>query len=214
MISCKNEKKPTIALIDTGTSNIKSVYYALSECNGNVTNISKPSEAKKKIDAMVVPGIGSFNFVMNKLKKEKLDELIIEKINQKVPSLFICVGMQILFSKSYEFGSHKGLEIFQGEVKKISNKEKRKVPFIGWNKLNQNKKCKILNGITDNEFFYFTHSYFVDPENKNIISTTTNYNDFTYCSSISHKNIFATQFHPEKSGNSGLKIYKNFLEMV
>ena len=211
-------KKPSIALIDTGTSNIKSVYYALIESNAEVLQIKKPSDINKKIDAIVVPGIGSFNYVVNKLKDESLDKFISEKIHLEIPSLFICVGMQILFAKSYDFGIHKGLEFFQGEVKKIDRKkdvsEKRKIPFIGWNKLMINKKCQILEGISENDFFYFTHSYYVDPVNKDIISTTTNYNNFSYCSSISHKNIFATQFHPEKSGASGLKIYKNFIRLI
>ena len=173
---------------------------------------------KKKIDAMVVPGIGNFGFVMNKLRKEKLDNFISDKLDSQIPSLFICVGMQILFSKSYEFGSHKGLEIFKGEVKKIDNMQnsgkKRIVPFIGWNRLIKNKKCQVLDGISKNDFFYFTHSFFIDPHEINIISSTTNYKNFTYCSSVSYKNIFATQFHPEKSGVSGLKIYKNFIGLI
>ncbi len=211
-------KKPSIALINTGSSNLKSVYYALTECNADVNYIENLSDAKKRIDAIVVPGIGSFSFVMNKLINDKLDKLIYDKIDSKIPSLFICVGMQILFSKSHEFGSHKGLEIFKGEVKKIDDTqnsgEKRIVPFIGWNRLIKNKKCEILDGISENDFFYFTHSFFVDPHEKEIISSTTNYNNFTYCSSVSYKNIFATQFHPEKSGVSGLKIYKNFIGLI
>ena len=212
------KKKPSIALIDTGTSNIKSVYYALIESNAEVLQVKKISDINKKIDAIIVPGIGSFNYVMNKLKNENLDKFISEKIHYKTPSLFICVGMQILFAKSYEFGVHKGLGFFKGDVKKIGEKknlnEKRKIPFIGWNKLMINKKCQILEGISENDFFYFTHSFYVDPIDKDIISTTTNYDNFTYCSSVSYENIFATQFHPEKSGVSGLKIYKNFIKLI
>ena len=211
-------KKPLIALIDTGTSNIKSVYYALTESNAEVLQIKKPSDLNKKIDAMVVPGIGSFNYVMRKLKSENLDKFISEKINSQIPSLFICVGMQISFDKRNEYAIHKCLELFENEVKKINEKigseDKRKIPFIGWNKLIINKKCKVLEGISENDFFYFTHSFYVDPLNKDIISTTTNYDNFSYCSSVSHKNVFATQFHPEKSGVSGLKIYQNFIRLI
>ncbi len=211
-------KKPSIALINTGTSNIRSVYYALTECNADVTYIKNFSDAKKKIDAIVVPGIGNFSFVMNKLKEEKLDKLIYDKIDSKIPSFFICVGMQILFSISYEFGTHEGLGVFKGEVKKIydtqSSGERRVVPFIGWNKLIKNKKCAILDGISENDFFYFTHSFFVEPQDKSIVSSNTNYKNLIYCSSVSHENIFATQFHPEKSGVSGLKIYKNFIGLI
>ncbi len=204
------KRKPLIGLIDTSTSNIRSVNYALNEFDVEVKYIKESNE--KNMDAIVVPGIGSFEHVMNKLKKEKLDKLIIEKI-QKIPSLFICVGMQILFTESLEFGKHLGLNIFKGKVKKIDGK-KRKVPFIGWNQINLQKKCKIFQNIKKNEFFYFTHSYYVMPEDKQIISSEADYLDFKYCSSISKNNIFATQFHPEKSGKEGLKIYKNFINLI
>ena len=213
-----NVNKPTIGVIDTGTSNIKSVYYALIESNAHVVEIKNSSDTKRTIQALVVPGIGSFGFVMQKLKKEQLDKFILDKINQGIPSFFICVGMQILFSKSYEFGSHSGLGYFKGEVKKISSKinEKlsRQVPFIGWNKLLKKKDCKILKNVSDKDFFYFTHSFFVEPKENDIISGKTNYEEFEYCSSISYKNVFATQFHPEKSGHSGLKIYQNFVNLI
>lgn len=204
------KKKPLIGLIDTGTSNLKSVSYALSEYEAEIKYIKENTE--KNIDALVVPGIGSFEHVMKKLKKEKLDKLIIEKV-QKIPSLFICVGMQILFTESYEFGKHSGLNLLKGKVKQIDG-QKRKVPFIGWNKINQKKKCEIFRDIKNNEFFYFTHSYYVIPDDKQIVSSEANYLDFNYCSSISQKNIFATQFHPEKSGKEGLKIYKNFINLI
>ena len=211
-------EKPKIGLIDTGTSNIKSVYYALIESGADIEEIKKYNESKKNINALVIPGIGNFGFVMKKLKDQKLDKLIIEKIDEGLPCLFICVGMQILFSKSFELGIHQGLNVFEGEVKKISKKINensfRKIPFIGWNKIKIKKNCVVLKNLIDNDFFYFTHSYFVKPINKEIISSTTNYNGFEYCSTVSYKNIFATQFHPEKSGNSGLKIYKNFVELV
>ena len=211
-------KKPVIGVIDTKTSNIKSVYYALSLFNKNIKFISSKKDFKK-IDAMVVPGIGNFKYVMEKLKESSLDKYILENLSNNIPSLFICVGMQILFSKSYEFGEHKGLEVFKGKVKKIissekKNSQKRNIPMIGWNKLIKKNNSKIFTNLSFDEFFYFTHSFYVDPEDKKIISTTTNYSGFEYCSSISNKNIFATQFHPEKSGESGIKIYKNFLNLI
>ena len=124
------KKKPLIGLIDTGTSNLKSVSYALSEYEAEIKYIKENTE--KNIDALVVPGIGSFEHVMKKLKKEKLDKLIIEKV-QKIPSLFICVGMQILFTESYEFGKHSGLNLLKGKVKQIDG-QKRKVPFIKYSR--------------------------------------------------------------------------------
>ena len=209
------KKKSIIGIVDTGTSNIKSVIYALKECKVEVLEIKDVNETLK-IDAMVVPGIGSFKFVMKNLREKKLDKLIKDKIQKEIPSLFICVGMKILFTKCNEFGNTNGLGIFKGEVKKINTDEKKKrnVPFIGWNKITKKKNCPILDGLSDNDFFYYTHSYYVDPEDKDVISTTTNYKDFTYCSSVSKNSIFATQFHPEKSGVSGLKIYKNFIRLI
>lgn len=211
------KKKPLIGIVDTKTSNIKSVYYALSIYDVEIKYITSDHDAKK-VDAMIVPGIGNFGYVIKKLKENNLDKFILQNISKNIPSLFICVGMQLLLSKSYEFGEHEGLNIFKGNVKRISNeinkKWKRKVPMIGWNNINIVKKCKIFSGIKKNDFFYFTHSYFAEPNNKDIISSTSNYSDFLYCSSISSNNIFATQFHPEKSGEPGLKIYKNFINLI
>ena len=205
-------KKPIIGLIDTGTSNIRSVSYALNECNSEVIHISK--NLNTNIDALVVPGIGSFEYVMQKIKKEKLDKLILEKV-EKIPSLFICVGMQILFTESYEFGHHKGLNLFNGKVKKIDENlntpsGKRKVPFIGWNRISKKKECQIFQNVQNDEFFYFTHSYYVQPSDQDIISSEANYLDFKYCSSISKKNIYATQFHPEKKWKRGIKTLSKF----
>lgn len=212
------KKLPTVGIIDTKTSNIKSVYYATSLQNVEVKYITS-LEDTQNIDAMIVPGIGNFSFVMNQLKKNNLDKYICEKIYKDIPSLFICVGMQILFTKSYEFGEHDGLNIFEGEVKKIDMNDKdgnkiRNIPMIGWNNLDLKNNCQIFNNIKNESFFYFTHSYYCEPENKGIITSTSNYLDFNYCSSVSKKNIFATQFHPEKSGEVGLRVYKNFVKII
>ena len=128
------KKKLKIGIIDTGTSNIKSVFYALQESNVDVVQISNFKEYNKNIDALIVPGIGSFSFVMEKLQKENLDKIILEVLFKNKPSMFICVGMQILFSSSNEFGFNKGLNFFEGEVKKISEedssgKKVRKIPI-------------------------------------------------------------------------------------
>tara|TARA_B100000029_G_C17582668_1_gene960132 strand:+ start:1475 stop:2119 length:645 start_codon:yes stop_codon:yes gene_type:complete len=213
------KSKPKIGVIDTGTSNIRSVIYALLEKNADVKQISNFEDYTKNIDALVVPGIGSFGFVMDKLKKERLDKVILEELSKGKPSMFICVGMQILFSSSNEFKKCKGLNYFEGEVKKIKEnggdgKKKRTVPMIGWNKLNKKNSCKVLNVDKLKNFFYFTHSYYADPKDKSIISSTSNYKDFEYCSSLSKDNVCAFQFHPEKSGKEGLKIYKNFLNLI
>ena len=203
---------PTIGIIDTGTSNIKSVIYA---CKINDMNI-KIIDCKfngDNFDGLIVPGIGSFNVVMNNLKSTNLDNYILEYLHKSKPAFFICVGMQILFTTSEEFGNSVGLNFFNGNVKKIpegNKNNKRKVPIIGWNSINVVKNNKFFEDINYESNFYFTHSYYVDPENKDLITTTSNYFGFEYCSSICKDNIFATQFHPEKSSKTGLKMYKNF----
>ena len=213
------KKKSKIGLIDTGTSNIRSVFYALQEHNTEVVHISKLKDYDKNIDALVVPGIGSFSFVMEKLQKENLDKIILEELSKKKPSMFICVGMQILFSNSNEFRKCKGLNFFEGEVKRISENDidgekKRTIPMIGWNKIKEENDCKVLKVDRLKGFYYFTHSYYVDPVDKSLISSTADYKNFKYCSSISKGNLCAFQFHPEKSGKEGLKIYKNFLKLI
>lgn len=212
-------KKPYVGLIDTGTSNIKSVYYALKECGAEVEHVNNYESSNKNLDAIIVPGIGSFKFVMDKLKKEKLDKFILESIEKNKPSLFICVGLQILFSESYEFSLNKGLDIFKGKVVKLdekieNSKKKRKIPFIGWNKITKKKNCQILKDINTDDFFYFTHSYRAVPTKKEIISSEVDYLGLNYCSSISDSNIFATQYHPEKSSKKGILLYKNFLNLI
>ena len=212
------KKLPIVGIIDTKTSNIKSVFYATSLQNVEVKYITSLKDTQK-IDAMIVPGIGNFSFVMDQLRKNDLDKYICEKIYKDIPSLFICVGMQILFTKSFEFGEHEGLNIFEGEVKKIDMNDKngykiRNIPMIGWNNLDIKKNDQIFSQIEAESFFYFTHSFYCDPKDKKIISSTSNYLDFNYCSSVSKKNLFATQFHPEKSGEVGLKVYNNFVNTI
>lgn len=207
--------KPKIAIIDTGTSNLRSVKYALEEFNVNVYQVSSFRDFSKNTDAVITPGIGSFPTVMKKIKENNLDKIILDQMSKNIPEMFICVGMQILFSKSYELGITNGLNIFNGEVKKIFTKPKKSIPVIGWNKIKNKNNCPILKDNFDNRF-YFTHSFFVDisKNEKSIISSTASYGNLEYCASVSYKNTFAFQFHPEKSGKAGLKIYKNFLNLI
>jgi glutamine amidotransferase len=208
-------KKIIVGIVDTGTSNIKSVRYALEKVNVKAVEIKEFDNTK--IDAMVVPGVGSFKNVMERLKKKKLDKFILQKISNKLPSLFICIGMQILFSKSYEFGETKGLDIIKGTVNKFlkkDNNNKIKIPFIGWNTIRIQKFCPIFKSIQNNSFCYFTHSYYVKPDDEQIVSSSSCNYDFEYTASISIDNIMATQFHPEKSGAQGIKMFKNFINNV
>ena len=209
--------KVKVALFDTQTSNIKSVYYALLKTGFSVTIIRSSLDFKDKYDGFIFPGIGSFQSVIETLKKKDIDNIIIDQINL-IPSMFICVGMQILFESSDEFGFTDGLGIVKGSVKKIpgifENKE-IKVPVIGWNNvksLNVDNKRSIIEKNSENSY-YFTHSFYCDPSEKNIISSLARIKNFKYCSSISINKINALQFHPEKSGLDGLKLYKNFFNI-
>jgi glutamine amidotransferase len=206
-----HKKKINIVVIDTETSNLQSVIYACKKNFINTILIKDYSNISfNEINGLIFPGVGSFSYVMKKLRERKLDRFIIDFLNTGKPSLFICLGMQLLFSYSEEMGKTKGLGVFPGLVKRIPAGIDRHVPFTGWNLIKQEKKNRIFNGIKKNEYFYFTHAYYVLPEKKNIIHAVSEYSKFSYCTSISSNNIYATQFHPEKSSINGLKIYKNF----
>ena len=157
-----------------------------------------------------MPGVGSFNAAMRKIKKNNIDEKINNFLNKKKLLFGICLGMQLLFEKSNEFGSTAGMGFIKGNVKKFPKKN-FKIPHIGWERISKVKNVKYLN---DSDYYYFVHSFYCIPSDKNSILSYTNYQGFNYCSSIYKENIFATQFHPEKSGKSGLKILKNIRKLI
>ncbi len=203
-----------IGIVNTGACNIKSITYAMKHFSKNVQIIEK-KQSLRNLDILVVPGIGNFGQVMKNLNNIEIIDNIKEYLSLKKYTLFICVGLQILFENSEEDLSSKGLSIFKGTVKKFpqfSNGSKLKIPAIGWNSVTFKNKVKLdsIEKKIDNNF-YFTHSYYVEPEEKKIIHSETNYFGFKYCSSIKFENLLATQFHPEKSGITGLNLLKNFL---
>lgn len=208
-----------IAIIDYQLSNLFSVKHALDYL-GIESEITSSNETISKSDAAIIPGVGAFGDAMNNLKKNNLIEVIKNHVKLKKPFMGVCLGMQLLFSESEEFGKHQGLGFFKGKVKKFEgNKKLIKVPQIGWNQILKPRKTKNLwynspiKNITPGEFMYFVHSYFVLPEDQNIILTETVYEDIKYCSAVIKDSIFATQFHPEKSGKEGIKIYKEWLNL-
>ena len=146
-----------------------------------------------------------------------LDKTIYNVIEKNIPAMFICVGMQVLFTESHEFGTHKGLNILKGKIKKIpqniNEKEKRNVPMIGWNKIELLKENNVLKKQKKN-FYYFTHSFYAETDDKEIITSNAKYLNFNYCASVNYEKIHAFQFHPEKSGEEGLKIYENFVNLI
>jgi glutamine amidotransferase len=203
-----------IAIIDYCMGNLSSVSKAIELCKAYVDIISEPEQVKN-YNAVVLPGVGSFAPAIKIIKDKGLDIAIKKHLEQKKMFLGICLGFQLLFSKSYEEGLYEGLDIIKGSVEKFIPKpdEKLIIPHIGWNTINISENIyakQMYRGINNNEFVYFVHSFYCKPEDKKIIATETNYS-VDFCSSIATENIWGCQFHPEKSSNIGIAILKNFV---
>lgn len=196
-------------LIDYGVGNLYSVEKAFSAVGGEV-KISSNAEDLKRAEKIILPGVGAFGDCMKNLEATGLIPTILEQVAKKKFLLGICVGLQILFESSEESPNVKGLGIFKGKVKKISA-ENLKIPHMGWNSI-KFEKSKIFSGLKENPYFYFVHSYHAEPKEKNLITATTYYGE-KITAAVESENIFATQFHPEKSGDVGLQILKNFLNL-
>jgi glutamine amidotransferase len=210
----------SIVIIDYQLGNLFSVSQALKNI-GLDTIISSSPDDITNADALVLPGVGAFSDAMNNLKSLRLIDPIKQSIGQGKPFLGICLGLQMLFEKSEEFVESEGLGIIKGVVKKFSTEnysnKRVKVPQIAWNSINSSYgrswKGSPLEGVNEGEDFYFVHSFYVDPEDVTIVLTKTTYGKTTYASSIFIGNLFACQFHPEKSSVEGLKVYKNWAEI-
>lgn len=201
----------TAAIINTGNCNFQSVFYACKKVGLRPRLLNYYTE--EKFSVIIVPGVGDFGFAMKKLKENKLDKFIKQNIKKNIPSLFICLGMQLLFQKSQENTSINGLGIFEGEVVKFK-KNKIICPVIGWNHINVIKENKFYSFDDIENNFYFIHSYYVVPKDNSLIHSKAKIKNFEYCSSIFKDKIFGVQFHPEKSHTSGLKIYKQLKENI
>ena len=191
-------------IIDYNAGNIRSVANMLHYLDVPF-EITSDKDEILKAKRIIFPGQGHFGQAMQNLQKKGLMDVIKESCKREIPFLGICIGLQILFERSEEAPNIKGLGILQGEVKRF---KKGKIPQIGWSKVTTTH----INKYIPNEYFYFVNSYYVIPENKNIISSTGYYNE-EYCASIEKDNITAVQFHPEKSAKAGLKFFKNWLEI-
>ncbi len=202
-----------IAVIDYGMGNLRSVQKALEKIGAKaiVTSDAKEVEESSKL---VLPGVGAFKDGAKELKRRGLTKAVQRAIDSKKPFLGICLGLQLLFSKSEEGGLTSGLGIIKGKCKRFNFRDETlKVPHMGWNQIKiKNSTCPLLNGIEDNSFMYFVHSYFTEVEDKDIIATETSYG-IEFVSMIWKENIFAMQFHPEKSQELGLKILENFVRL-
>ena len=198
-----------IAIIDYGMGNLRSVQKALEKGKAQ-TVITDNKDIIAKAEKIVLPGVGAIQPAMEKLAHLNLISVIEDAIKRNKPFLGICLGMQLLFEKSFEGGDVKALGILKGNVKRFTA---LKVPQIGWNQvLLTQKDCSLFKGIKNDADVYFCHSYFVEPTDKTITATSTHYG-ITYTSAIARNNLFGVQFHPEKSQEVGLKILENFVKL-
>ncbi|HUU86444.1 MAG TPA: imidazole glycerol phosphate synthase subunit HisH [Candidatus Glassbacteria bacterium] len=198
---------PELVILDYGVGNLFSLKNALEEV-GLTVRIKESIKQSNKIDAIALPGVGHFTAAARKL--EFINQSITTIVDNGTPLLGICLGLQLLFQESDE-GPGRGLGIFRGKNVRLS--ESLKVPHMGWNTLKIVKQNEILKDVVDNSFVYFVHSLYPIPVEKEIVATKTEYGE-TFTSMIAYKNVFGTQFHPEKSGPIGLKILSNFAKIV
>jgi glutamine amidotransferase len=199
-----------ITIIDYGAGNLRSVLNAIAKLGYTTKIVSTPQEVDEA-EALILPGVGAAGHIMESLKALRLDNAIKEYINQNRPFLGICVGMQVLLDKTDENGGNDCLNIIPGGVRKFN--VDLKVPHIGWNQVEQKQNHPVFADIPDKTDFYFVHSYYCDPQDKAVIAGETTYGK-PFCSAIIKGNMIATQFHPEKSGEPGLKIYDNFIKLA
>ena len=214
------KKNNFTAIIDLKISNLHNVKLAC-DIVGIPSIITSNPQIVSNAKSIILPGVGSFKEAMGKIKLYKMEEVIKKNILEKKPFLGICLGMQLLFTSSIEFGKCKGLGILKGEIKKLKFHEDKNfrysIPHTGWNRINlTNKENKLgmLSGLRKKDFMYFVHSFYVNTREKKYVKSFTKYGDNKFPSIIIKDNICACQFHPEKSGEAGLKIYKNFKRMM
>jgi len=203
-----------IALLDYGSGNLRSVHKALLQVGADVY-IAQHPEAMRDAHAVVLPGVGAFDDCIAALRKQELLEATRDFIKTGRPFLGICVGYQALFEKSEEFNScAAGLAVFSGNVVRFTESKGLKIPQIGWNQIEiMQPACPLYRGVVNGSYVYFVHSFFPKPTDASIVATRTNYGD-TFASSVWKDNVFATQFHPEKSQTVGLQMLKNFASLA
>lgn len=201
-----------IAIIDYGAGNIQSVYKALKFI-GCECKITSDKNEIMNADGAILPGQGAFGDCMRSMESRGIKETVFEFINSGKPFLGICVGLQLLFEGSEESPDTEGLGVFKGMIKKIPNGEGLKIPHMGWNSIEINNNEGIFKDVENGSYVYFVHSYYLDAEDKNIVSSQTEYG-VKIDASVTYKNVTATQFHPEKSGDVGLKILRNFIQLT
>lgn len=200
-----------IAILDYDAGNIKSVEKAIAYL-GQEAKITRDKDEILASKKVILPGVGSFGDAMNKLKEYRLDQVIYDVVDKKIPFLGICLGLQLLYESSDETPGVTGLGLLKGTINKIPDGAGLKIPHMGWNSLDIKKDATLFKGIKENPYVYFVHSYYLKAENEDEVAATTYYSTLIHAS-VEKDNIFACQFHPEKSSTVGLKILENFISL-
>lgn len=200
-----------IGIIDYDAGNLRSVEKALHYLGEEVV-VTRDKSILQRVDKVILPGVGAFGDAMSNLKKYELDKVIQEVVEKHTPFLGICMGLQLLFERSDESMGVDGLGILKGEILKIPDKDNLKIPHVGWNSLEFRKEGRLFQGIDANAYVYFVHSYYLKAKDEDIVTAVTDYST-TIHASVEQGNVFACQFHPEKSSKIGLKILENFAKL-
>lgn len=200
-----------VAIIDYDAGNIKSVEKAL-QALGEEAIITRDREKILNAEHVILPGVGAFGDAMSKLRSFGLEEVIYEVVQKGMPFLGICLGLQLLFERSDESDGVKGLGLLKGEILRIPDEPGLKIPHIGWNSLKLPRGGRLFQGISEDSYVYFVHSYYLKAEDESIVTATAQYGTLIHAS-VEKDNIFACQFHPEKSSEVGLTILKNFINI-
>jgi glutamine amidotransferase len=200
-----------ILIVDYGMANLRSVQKAFEKV-GHAAEITSDPNRIGEADKLILPGVGAFRDAIARLRESGLDAPILNHIRAGKPFFGICLGLQLLFTKSYEDGEHEGLNVFPGEVVRFAHQPGLKVPHMGWNQLRIARQAPALRDLPADPAVYFVHSYYVVPKERHLVATETDY-PAPFASAIWHENVFATQFHPEKSQRVGLGMLKRFAEM-
>ena len=200
-----------IAIIDYDAGNIKSVEKALQKLGADVV-ITKDAETILNAEKVILPGVGAFGDAMANLNKYNLVTVIKQVVEKGIPFLGICLGLQLLFDRSDETSGVEGLGILKGEVLRIPDHEELKIPHMGWNSLHLQNNGRLFRGLPEQSYVYFVHSYYLKAEEEGIVKATTEYG-VTIHASVEKDNVFACQFHPEKSSDVGLQILRNFVDL-
>ena len=212
--------KKNVVIVDYGHGNLYSINQACIQVGYNPIISSSQSEIVNA-DSLILPGVGAFKVAMEELKNKNLIEPIFEFVKKGNYLMGVCLGMQLLFDSSEEFGNNIGLGLVKGSVERfpsVINDKKIRIPHIGWNNIQKNSEennwsSSPLANISDQDYMYFIHSYYAKPTDLNNILSVSQYQEFEFCSSVQKDNVFGFQFHPEKSAEQGLSIYKNFLKL-